>query len=114
MSTSGVTPRATSAGSDVGGVARARAIERATRSRVQRPTRVERLVEAVGGFVEIARREAPRDPLRIDLDDERGGAVHRRGERLGAAHPAEPGGDDEPAATACRRNGGAPTSASVS
>ena len=33
----------------------------------------------------------------IDVDAEEGGAVHRRGERLGAAHAAEPAGHDQPA-----------------
>ncbi len=58
---------------------------------------IERLVEAVGGFVEIPRGEPALDPLRIDFDDERRGAVHRRGERLGAAHAAESGGHHQPA-----------------
>ncbi len=57
----------------------------------------ERVVEPAGALVDVAGREPALDPLGIHLDHERNPAVHRDGERLGAAHAAEPGGDDQPA-----------------
>jgi len=71
---------------------------------------VQRFVDTVGGFVKIARRESPRDAARIHFDNEGGSAVHGRGERLGAAHAPEAGGDDhlarQRAAEVSLRNGG--------
>ena len=57
--------------------------------------RVERLVQAVGRLVQVACGQAPLDAPGIHLDHQRRGAVHRRGQRLGSAHAAETGGDDE-------------------
>ena len=62
--------------------------------------RVQRLVEVVGALVDVARRQPALDARRVDFDDERDAAVHRDGERLRAAHPAETGGDDQPAGQA--------------
>ena len=56
----------------------------------------ERVVERVGDLVQVPRLEPPLDPARVDLDAEDRRARHRRGERLRAAHPAEPGGEDRP------------------
>ena len=88
-------PRATSAGRTSAALAH-RPIDRATPSHPAARAR-ERVVQAVGGFVEIARRQTSRDSLWIDLDHDRRGAVHRRCERLRAAHPAKSGGDNETA-----------------
>ena len=49
-------------------------------------------------LVDVAGREPALDPLRIDFDDQRDAAVHRDRERLRAAHAAEAGGHDQPAA----------------
>ena len=57
-----------------------------------RQAALDRVVEIVGELVEIAGLEAALDPLRIDLDAERDAVVHRHRQRLGAAHPAESGG----------------------
>ena len=44
----------------------------------------------------------------IDLDGQADALVHGHRERLGAAHPAEPGGQRDRARGACRRSAGAP------
>ena len=48
------------------------------------------VVERVRDLVEIARRDAPLDASRVDLDAQRNAAVHRHRERLRATHAAEP------------------------
>src|SRR6266516_6148939 len=58
----------------------------------------DRLVEAGGRLVEVAGLEPALDPGRVDLDAERDTFVHRHGQRLRAAHAAEPAGEDDPAA----------------
>ncbi len=45
--------------------------------------------------VEVAGVEPALHPRRVALDDQRHAAVHRHRQRLGAAHPAEPGGEGE-------------------
>ncbi len=62
------------------------------------PHPLERVVQRVRGLVEVARLEPPLDPVRIDLHAEDRGAGHRPGERLRAAHAAEPGREDRAAA----------------
>ncbi len=52
------------------------------------------LVKIRGRFVEIVRRQPARDAVRIHFDDESGRPVHRRRQRLRAAHPAQPRGQD--------------------
>ena len=47
-----------------------------------------------GELVEVAGLEPALGAGLVDLDDERGAVVHRRRQRLRAAHPAEAGGDD--------------------
>ena len=44
----------------------------------------------------------------VDLDREADAVVHRHGQRLGAAHPAETGGQDDAARAATRRSAGGP------
>src|SRR6188508_1481027 len=51
--------------------------------------RLQRLIEIRGGRVEIPRLETTRDPTWINFDHQCSRAVHRRGERLRAAHAAE-------------------------
>ena len=98
MTTSGMKPRATSAGSTSAALP-SRPIERGDAvARRSARARVDRLVQVVGALVEVAGRQALLDARRIDLDDQRDAAVHRDGQRLGAAHAAEAGGDDD----ACR------------
>ena len=58
---------------------------------------LDRIVEAVGHLVEVTRLEAPLDVMRVDLDRQAGRARERRRKRLGAAHPAEPSGEDRSA-----------------
>ncbi len=50
------------------------------------------VVEAVGQLVEVAGLEAPLDAGAVDVDAQRDAVVHRDRQRLGAAHPAEAGG----------------------
>ena len=69
-------------------------IDRAMPSRAPvAATRRQRIVEARRRLVEIPRLQPALDPPRIDFDDQRRRAVHRRGERLRAAHAAEAGRD---------------------
>ena len=56
----------------------------------------QRVVERARALVEVALADAPLDPLQVDLDAQRAALVHGHRERLGAAHAAEPGGDDQP------------------
>ena len=53
----------------------------------------QRLVNAVGAFVQIAVLEPAGDPRCVDLDAQHHPAIHRHRQRLCAAHPAEPGGE---------------------
>ena len=57
----------------------------------------EGVVEVGGALVEIAGADATLDALQVDLDAQRRAAEHGDGQRLRAAHAAEPGGDDEAA-----------------
>ncbi len=58
----------------------------------------ERLLDRSGQPVDVADVESSPCPRLVDLDDDRDALVHRHREGLGAAHPAEPGGEDDPAA----------------
>ena len=58
----------------------------------------QRVVQRFGRLVEIAGLDPALDPGGVDLDAEDCRACHRRGERLGATHPAKPGGEDGPPA----------------
>ena len=74
---------------DVGGVGDERhATGRSARAR-QPSTVCDRLVEVVRELVDVAGIEAPASTGLVDLDDERGPAVHRDRQGLGAAHAAE-------------------------
>ena len=57
----------------------------------------EGLVEGLRRLVEVPGLQTPLDARRVDLDAENRSAGHRRGQWLGAAHAAEPGGQDRPA-----------------
>ena len=57
----------------------------------------EAVVERVGDLVEVAVVEPALGAGRVDLDAQRRAAVAGDGERLRAAHPAEPGGQHPPA-----------------
>ena len=61
------------------------------------PGHPERLVRVVGEAIDVADLEAPLRPRLVDLDAQRHPVVHRHGQRLGAAHPAEAGGEGDPA-----------------
>ena len=50
------------------------------------------VLERVGLHVEVAVLDAALDPAVVDVDADRDAVVHRHGERLGATHAAEPGG----------------------
>src|SRR5262249_38690767 len=80
----------------LGGVA-----EQADRKRVARVLGLAQpgqgLVEVVGGAVEVAGVAAALGGGRVLLRRSAGGAVHGGGQRLGAAHAAQAGGDDQPA-----------------
>ena len=101
MITSGVKPRATSAGSTSAALP-STPIERATPSQRVAPGRFDRLVDVGRALVEVLGREPLLDPGRIDLDDQRDAAVHGHREGLGAAHPAQTGGGDDLSAQASR------------
>ncbi len=53
------------------------------------------VVQVVGGHVQVAAFQAAGDAGRVGLDAEGDAVVHGDGERLGAAHPAEPGGEGD-------------------
>lgn len=55
----------------------------------------QRVVEGVGAHVEVAVLDPAFDGPRVDVDAEGHAAVHGDGERLGAAHAAEPGGQGD-------------------
>ena len=57
---------------------------------------VERAIKVRGDGFEIADFLAFPRPLRVDIDAEDRPARHAPGQRLGAAHAAQPGGEDEP------------------
>ena len=73
------------------------AIERAMPSRRHASTAGQRRRPGRRPLVDVPGRQAALDARRIDFDDERDAAVHRHGQRLGAAHAAEAGGHDQPA-----------------
>ena len=62
--------------------------------RARFPDDRKRLVERVGALVEVAGLDAHVDARGLALDREHRGAGHRRRKRLGAAHAAEPGGEN--------------------
>ena len=68
--------------------------DQADRQRPARPLRLvapaQRFVQRRRRAVEVARVEAALDARRIHFDHQADGVVHRGGERLGAAHSAEP------------------------
>ena len=55
----------------------------------------ERFVDAPCDVIAVAALQALLDALSIDVDAKKERAIHRRGERLGAAHSAHAAGDDE-------------------
>lgn len=71
---------------------------------------LEGVLQAVGPHVEVAVLDAAFDGARVDVDTDRDAVVHRHGERLGAAHAAEAGGQGdgagERAAELLRGDGG--------
>ena len=81
-------------GQDVGGVA-----EEADRQRPALGHRlagpVQGVVEVLGHDVEVAVLEPALDAVAVDLHRDHHPLVHGGGQRLGAAHPAEPGGQDQ-------------------
>ena len=56
-----------------------------------------RSVQVRRTFVEVLRGQPLFNPGRIDLDDQRHAAVHGHGQRLGATHATQTGGDDDAA-----------------
>ena len=80
----------------------------------ERPTGVaglggelERVLQAVGPHVEVAVLDPALDGARVAVDADRDAVVHGHGERLGAAHAAEPGGEgDRPGQGAVELLGG--------
>ena len=91
MTRSNRSPAAGPGGLDLGGVADERDRDGlAARGRLARPG--ERLVGSTRQPVDVADLEPAPGPRLVDLDREADALVHRHGQRLGAAHPAEPGG----------------------
>ena len=70
---------------------RARSTRRSPAAAAARAQR-ERLGRVVGQPVDVADVEPPARPRLVDLDGEADALVHRHRQRLGAAHPAETGG----------------------
>ena len=68
----------------------------------------QRVVEAVGGLVDVPRGQTALDAAAIHLDDQRRRAVHRRGQRLGPAHAAEAGRHEHAPRQRVRRSGAGP------
>src|SRR5262245_25158902 len=56
----------------------------------------ERFVERRRRAIDVAEPQSPLDALAVDLDEETDAPVQSDGERLGAAHAAESGGEHEP------------------
>ena len=56
----------------------------------------QRILEAPRPLVEISGRDPPLDPAHVDLDARCRPTAHRDRQRLGAAHAAQPRGDDQP------------------
>ena len=83
-------------GQDLGGVAQQADRQRPPLAAAPQPR--QRVVEVGRALVEVAGLHAALDALQVDLDAQRGAAAHRDRQRLGAAHAAEPGGDDQAAA----------------
>ncbi len=96
-------------GQDLGGVGR-QADREATPVGAGAVQPGQRVVEVGRALVQVAGLDPSLDPVQVDLDAQRGAVEHRDRQRLGAAHPAEPGGDDQPAgeraAEALARGGG--------
>jgi hypothetical protein len=59
------------------------------------PCPAERLVGVTGQPVDVADLQPPPGARLVDLDAQRHAVVHRHGQRLGAAHPAETGGQGD-------------------
>ena len=93
---SNASPRATSSGRTSAAFATQRRRRAAVRAAAAARTRASASSSDVGLLVEVPRLEPPVDRALVDLDAEDRGARHRRGERLGAAHPAEAGRQDGP------------------
>ena len=68
----------------------------------------EGLGRVAGQPVDVADVEPPAGARLVDLDGEAHALVHRHRQRLGAAHPAEPGGQRHASRAATRRNAGEP------
>ena len=58
----------------------------------------ERRVRRIGEPIDVADLVAPARPRLVDLDADHDAVVHRHRQRLGAAHPAEARGQDDPPA----------------
>ena len=88
------TPRRSSSGKTVGGVA-----DQADGQRAPVPLRGQApgdgVVEVVGHLVEVAVLDAAPQPGGVDVDDQADAAVQRDGQRLGAAHAAAAAGQRE-------------------
>ncbi len=80
------------------------------RRRPSRPARAhsQRLARIVRQPVDVADLEPAPGPRLVDLDRQADALVHRHGQRLGAAHPAEAGGQGDASRGACRRSAGGP------
>ena len=96
VSTSIATPRRASSGS-TSAMLPTSPTDSACRSRFAPLDAPQRVVEIVGHHVAVAGLDAPADAARIDVDAEKCGPVHGRGQRLRPAHAAEAAGDDQPA-----------------
>ena len=79
-------------GLDLGGVADERDAERLARPRPPSRAQAQRLGRVAGQPVDVADVEPPAGPRLVDLDGDADALVHGHGQRLGTAHPAEPGG----------------------
>ena len=94
-------------GQHLGGVADHRDGQRLPARRLAVEREIDGLVEVVGQHVEVAGGHPALGAGRVALDAQHGAAVHRDGQRLRAAHAAEPGGDrqgaGQPGSRCCRR-----------
>ena len=107
MTTSNALAGGRPGGLDLGGVADERDRHRlAAARRLARPA--ERLVRSGGQPVDVADLEPAPGPGLVDLDRQADALVHGHGQRLGAAHAAEPGGQRDASRAACRRSAGGP------
>ena len=89
-----MTPRSTIPREQIAGVRHDADRDRLARV-ARRQRAIDRGIDLLDQLVAVAVLDAPGDPVAVDLRRQHHALVHRRGQRLRAAHAAEPAGDDQ-------------------